>query len=321
MKNKRKKNIIFCAYIDKFYLIKGIAMCLSLIKNKPDVNLWVLCLDDYTEKTFKILALKNTTLISLSEFETNELKMIKKYRLPVEYYWTCTPFLPLYIFQKDKNCTHVAYVDGDIFFYSSLDNLIAELGDASLYLIPHRFPKDEKDKEKSSGKFNAAFVIFKRDNIGLACLNNWGKQCLQWCYWFEEKGKMGNQMYLNNWPKLYNKIIISRNLGIDAAPWNINQYSITKKGVNVFIDGDRLIFYHFHEFKVLGKDKFSLCSRFIIPRYEYKLSPQVRKYIYDPYVRKIKEALEKVLQVDQKFNYFEKRKLIALPNIKPLLVK
>lgn len=296
-------------------------MCLSLIKNEPNVNLWVLCLDKYTEDTIRKLSLKNITLITLSKIENEALKKVKKIRLPVEYYWTITPFLPLYIFRKNKQCTHVAYVDGDMFFYSSISPLVKEISNGSIYIIPHRFPKNEKNRESTSGLYNAGFVAFKRDKSGITCLRTWAKQCIAWCYWKEENGKMGNQMYLNEWPKKYTKVTISSNLGINAAPWNIDQYAIKKINNSVYINNDKLIFYHFHQFKVLGENKFSLCSRYIVPRFEYQLSIRVIEYIYGEYIQKLKEVIEMIKKSDSGFNYYEKRKIIALPNIKSIVFK
>lgn len=300
--------IIFCTYFDKNYLFKGLALHSSLVRYNPSARLWILCMDSYTEENIRKLKLTGVTVIKIDEFEDKELQRAKKNRGRIEYCWTCTPSLLLYVFKKNQECKTAVYVDADLFFYSSIDPIFTELDDKSIYIVEHRFPSDQLGRIETSGRFNVGILAFRRDKEGLACLVRWRNQCLKWCYWKEQDGKMGDQAYLNEWPKLYKNIAISRNLGVNAAPWNIGDYKVRKKNDGVFINADKLICYHFHQFKIFARDKFSFSDG-------YKISSTVKEYIYDPYIQEIKNQTEKVLSIDPYFKAFEKRKKLRFSKI------
>ena len=304
------EEIAYCTYFDKNYLIKGLSMCTSLLKHSPNTTLFVLCMDEYTEKIIRNYKLKNLKIIKLKDFEDKDLLSIKPTRKFFEYYWTCTPSLPLYIFKHYNQFKYVTYVDADLFFYSSPEVAFEELGDNSILTVEHRYPKGQESRIDTSGRFNVAFQIFKKDKEGLSCLRRWRKQCIDWCYYRYEDGKMGDQVYLNEWPDLYKKLVVTSNLGIDAAPWNIKQYAVNSEQsrrkrikkredngglVNkVFINHDTLVCYHFHQFQILTEDSFDLCSG-------YFLQKPIVEYIYNPYVEDLKKQIKFVKSFDSKF--------------------
>lgn len=297
-----KDNIIYCTYFDKGFLLKGLALHASLIKYKPDAKLWILAFDKYTEKILKRMRLKGVTVVALEDFEDRELLAVKPTRQPVEYYWTCTPSWILYIMKKNPSAKYVTYLDGDLYFYSDPDKGVYDIKDKSLLVVEHRFPAGREGMAKVSGRFNVAFNVFKNDEVGKKCLNRWRGQCLDWCYWKPEDGKLGDQMYLNEWPKLYgNNLIISKNVGVDAAPWNISQYKVSEKDNSVYIDNDKLVCYHFHQFQIIGPNHFSRVLG-------YTLSREIVKYIYEPYEEELRMQYEVVKKLDKNFKIKEIKK-------------
>lgn len=287
--------VVFCTYFDKGFLLKGLALHESLIKHSPNAKLWILALDKYTENLLKKMKLKGVTMVSLEKFEDRELLSVKKSRNAVEYYWTCTPSWPLYIFKKRPQTKYIVYLDGDMFFYSDGLKAVEEIGDKSILAVEHRFPKERKGLEVTSGRFNVAFNIFRNDKTGIACLKRWRKQCLEWCYWKHEKGKLGDQMYLDEWPTLYKKsLVISKNIGVNVAPWNVSQYKISEKDSRVYVDNSEMVCYHFHQFQILGPGHYSRVLG-------YTLSKSVVKYIYEPYENELDRQYQKVRSFDNNF--------------------
>jgi hypothetical protein len=288
------EGIIFCTYFNKNYLQKGLALHTSLLKHNPTAKLWILCMDTYTKRLLDKLKLTGVTTITLSQFEDSQLKKAKKNRSLVEYFWTCTPSLPLYIFKHNPRVNKAIYLDADLYFYSSIKPIIEEMGDNSIYIVEHRYPKDQKYRDNVSGRFNVGLIVFKRDKEGLDCLKRWRKQCNKWCYLKPEPGKMGDQMYLNEWPELYTNLVISKNLGVNTAPWNIMQYQVTNKQSQIHINKDQLIFYHFHQLEVLGKNRFNYA-------HGYKFTKNTIDYIYKPYTIELTKQYEIINKYDPSF--------------------
>ena len=127
--------INLCTYFDKNYLSKFLTCMDSVINHDKDVMFYCLCLDDYTYNYLNNLNNKNLTLISLNEVEDCflELKYAKKNREKVEYYFTLSPFLPLYIL-KNFSVEVINYIDSDLYFFDSPRKIIDLLQDYSIII-------------------------------------------------------------------------------------------------------------------------------------------------------------------------------------------
>lgn len=299
-------SVIYCTYFDKGFLLKGLALHTSLIRHNPEANLWILAFDKYTEKILKKMKLKGVTVISLSDFEDKELLAVKPTRHAVEYYWTCTPSWVRYVMKENSLAKHIVYLDGDIYFFSDPDKGTSEIGNKSLLTVEHRFPAGRKGMEVVAGRFNLAFNVFKNNSTGKKCLERWRQQCLDWCYWKPEGDRLGDQKYLNEWPRLYGKdLIVSKNLGIDAAPWNISQYEISAKGKDVYINNDRLICYHFHQFQILGPNHYGRVLGYTLPKAAVDL-------IYKPYEKELDTQYLRIKSFDSTFEIYKTKQDVKM---------
>ena len=249
------KNYSFCTYFDSNYLSRGLTLYGSLLQHcEVPFDLYVLCLD---EESYLYLSNRNDNHlipISLStlEEENPELLIAKNNRSLVEYYFTLSPVFPLYILKK-YNPNIITYLDADLMFFSSPSVIYEELADKSIYTIEHRFREEFKSHE-ISGKFNVQCQLFRNNEIGLDCLKRWKNQCLDWCYDRHEEGKFADQKYLDEWPSLYGTdLVISKNIGVGVAPWNINKEQIQEVKGSFYINNNPIVFYHFHGLKVFNK--------------------------------------------------------------------
>jgi len=243
----------FCTYFDKNYLIHGMTLYRSLLKQCGDFTLYVLCLDDETFEVLNHLNEKRICTISLKEVEGWEPSLLqaKANRGLVEYYFTLSPVLPLFLLEKFQ-MDIVTYLDADLFFFSSPEIAYKELGNRSIYITAHGFSSKLKSREKY-GIYNIQYQSFRNDAIGIKCLNRWKDQCLEWCYDRLEGGKFADQKYLDEWPGLYDELIVSQNNGVGIAPWNIANFETVIDGNNFTVNGCPVVFYHFHGLKILGK--------------------------------------------------------------------
>lgn len=268
----------------------------SLRKHCPDFKIWMLCLDEQAHLELSRLNLSGVVLVALSELEDNDGPLLeaKKSRSLLEYYFTCTPSLPLYVLNQDPAVDLITYLDADLFFVSNVEPVFAEIGNHSIAIIPHGFTKAFK-KWEWNGIFNVGWVTFRRDQNGLACLRWWRERCLEWCYDRVEDNRFADQKYLDDWPSRFQNVVILKHKGANLAPWNIGNYKVSTRGDDVFVDDQPLIFFHFHGFKQL--------SRWIYDTQlgKYKITPPeiVIREIFAPYVKAVSSQMARLQKSDQ----------------------
>jgi hypothetical protein len=276
----------YCTLFDSKYLYRGLAMYESLKKHSNNFHLYIFAFDTRSYNLLKKFNLALVTIISLNEFEDEELLEVKKNRTQVEYCWTCTPSIIKYCIEN-FNLESCTYLDADIYFFSDPNILVEEMGGKSILITEHRYtPK--YDRTITSGVYNVQFMTFKNDTSGMKALNWWRNSCIIWCYNKVEDGKLGDQKYLDDWTFRFEGVHVLKHLGGGVAPWNVQQYKLEEKSFE-------LIFYHFHDFKFLLKDKVDLGS--------YLLRKEDIKILYKPYLIHLKKIEENILLSNDNYDY------------------
>ena len=245
----------FTTFFDKNYLSRGIALIESLKIHCGPHHIFVLCLDKYTFSHLNNLNSPNITPILLHELEAfyPELLPCKNDRKLIEYYFTLSPYLPLFILEKFKT-PHICSLDADILFLSNPTPLFEHLHNFSIIITPHKFSSDLKSSEKF-GLFNVSFQIFKNNTIGIQCLKKWKIECTNWCkdHLDSENERFADQKYLDSWPVVFeNSVKVLDDDVSGLAVWNINNYTLDFKNGQYLSNNLPIIFYHFHNFKLLN---------------------------------------------------------------------
>lgn len=286
----------YCTYFDKNYLYKGLALYRSLERHFPEFTLWILCFDGETYEVLDKLALPSVHVIRLEDFERDDEDLLKAKsgRTAVEYYWTCTPSLPLYVFRQEPVLDGVVYLDSDVFFYHDPSPLFEELGSSSILIHPHRYAPQNEFMAETSGIYNVGMIAFRNDQRGLECLRWWRDRCNEWCFYRVEDGKLGDQKYLDDWPQRFKGVAVSQYPGVGLAPWNIDKYKLTTNDDHVLVDGAPLVFYHFHSFRLLGRGLFEVG--------DYPITSEQKRLIYRPYLRELSKCIARVRRVESKFH-------------------
>jgi hypothetical protein len=236
-----------------------------------------MCFDKLTQ-----MQLPYMRLIRLQDFEHGDVELIrvKAQRTLLEYYFTCTPSLPLHIFEQNPDVDLMTYLDADLFFYSDPQSVFDEIGTGSIAIIPHRFPMFLRHNE-IYGIYNVAWNTFRRDETGLACLNWWRKQCIEWCYTCAEDGRSADQKYLDDWTTRFDNVVVIQNKGADLAPWNLANHTIRLRDGGVYVDDQPLVFFHFHGLKRVNAWAYDPC----VEPYGAVLTWQIRNGIFVPYIQ------------------------------------
>ena len=288
----------FCTLFDSNYLTRGLALYKSLESNCENFRLFIFAFDDRVYKILKEVNLANATIISLKEFEDEELLKVKPTRTTGEYCWTATSSTILYALEK-FNVDSCTYVDADVFFYSSPKVIFDEMGDKSILITEHRY-SPEYNKEIKSGKYCVQLITFRNDDRGLKALKWWRDKCIEWCYARFEDGKFGDQLYLDDWTTRFDNVHVLQHLGGGLASWNVQQYDFKKVNNKIFgkekSSGKEFeaVFYHFHYVRFYKNNQVELGRRY--------LSKEVIEFFYKPYLKYLDELKEIIQKIDNSFD-------------------
>ena len=293
----------FCTLFDSNYLVRGMALHESLTAQAGDFHLTVYCFDDAARRALDKLGLPNLSVIGLEELEFDhpELAAVKPTRSPVEYCWTATPTLPLDMFRRHPDLSDVTYVDADLYFFGGPQVLFDEMGEDSILITPHRYSAAYRHHQRS-GRYNVQFMTFRNDEIGRGCLEWWRDRCLEWCHARLEAGRYGDQKYLDDWTERFDGVHVLQHKGGGLAPWNVAQYELGGQVGAPAVDGEPVIFFHYHGLRLRRDGRHRLAPpAYIIPS-------EARRLLYEPYLAALNRAADRVRRHSPGFVAgFEKR--------------
>lgn len=273
--------VYLCTFFDSRYMRQGLALHRSLIEQRSPFHLWVLCMDAQAHAYLKAADLPHLSLLTLEDIASSDpdIHTAKANRSTVELYFSSKSFLCRHLFDTHPQIDLLTYLDADMFFFSSPEAITREMDGCSVGLTPHRFPPHQKHREQY-GLFNAGFISIRRDASGLACLDWWRKSCFEWCHDRVSEGRFADQGYLSMMPTRFPGVHSISSRGINAAPWNISQFSITQDTEHVMVERDRLVLYHFHGVRRVWGGLYDAG----FAGYRDVMSQDVRRLIYRPYL-------------------------------------
>jgi hypothetical protein len=307
----------YCTFFDVNYLARGIAMYQSLLKESSiPIKLWALCMDAESFIKLTKAGLECMIPIALEDLEKadTELFQVKNNRSRIEYFFTCTPCLPLFILKNEPLIKDITYIDSDLYFYSDPEKIYSEIGDGSICVTPHRYSKRVSDGHKW-GIYNVGFMYFRRDPNGMKCVNWWRERCLEWCYDRSEDGKFADQGYLNDWPERFESVKILDTPGINLAIWNVENTRLSWNGKYVFADGKKLIFYHFHLFREISRRLYKTN----LENYGLERNKILLGKIYQPYANALFAISQSLGSPEKKELRYENKERITAPKKMSLL--
>jgi hypothetical protein len=276
----------YCTYFDHRYLSLGLALHASMRRHCQPFRLWVLCLTEECHAALSKLALPDVVPLRLETLEAHdpELLAAKRDRQTIEYYFTCTPSLIGYVLAQVPEAV-VTYLDADLFFLQRPDVVFDGFADHSILIVPHGFSKANAHLVDSSGIYNVGWVSFRRDEAGLACLRWWRERCLESCS--RENGQCGDQKYLDDFPRKFARVLISRHPGVNLAPWNLDnrRLSIGADG-KPLAEGEPVIFFHFSQLRRIT----AFLWRAPYGNFGAPMTPLARRALFRPYLAEVVAA-------------------------------
>lgn len=247
----------------------------------------MLCMDDTAYRILTELEFPELKPIALEEFEKNDeqLMVAKTNRSRIEYYFTCTPSLPLFILNNGPEVDVITYLDADLFFFHNPAPLFQEMDSASIAIIESRFSTKLKYAE-IYGIYNVGWLSFRRDEIGLDCLNWWKDRCIEWCYDRVENGRFAEQKYLDDWPSRFRNVKVISHKGANLAFWNVSNYRLSMIDEKVLVDEQPLLFYHFCGIKEIIPSVYTSGLRL----YGSQSAALLRNKLYRHYITVMRES-------------------------------
>lgn len=238
--------------------------------------------DDLTQNQLSKFIQEGVQVISIPSFlGQQEFNSIESTRSHIEFMWTLPSVISRKLTEKyfESTISDVVYLDADLFFYASPENIWQEIPSGKISIVRHNFSDRLRVAFPNSGEFNVSWVSFPTNAQGIRCASMWARDCISLCPSIPTlvNGNLvyGDQLYLEKWPKEFSDSLhIIENIGAGVAPWNYENYYFQKKGM-IFVDGVPLIFYHFssHQFGFFLASKIGRVYKQVkkIPRSVYKI--------------------------------------------------
>lgn len=263
----------FCTLFDSNYISKGLALYLSISRYTDDFVMYVMAMDRKCVEMLIKFNIPNIVFECLEDNTTQELLEAKNNRSRAEFCWTCGPYVT-HTFLTKYNLPDITYLDSDLMFFNSPKVIFDELKlkNASVGLSPHFIPYN------ATGKYCVQYCYFKNDIDSLQALTWWRNECIKWCYSQIEDGKYGDQMYLDQMPKLFHNVCDIENRGAGMAYWNSFAYIYTENSVIYKGISYPFLFFHYSGFNI------SWANNKIVVKECYEVNESIRKNIVGPYV-------------------------------------
>lgn len=308
-------NIIFTICSNN-YLAQAKTLGDSVKKHNPDYEFKIFLCDKKNDK-IDYSFLKSYEIIEANQIGIEKFdEMISNYNI-VEFNTSIKPFAFEYLFKAYTNSKYIMYFDPDTYVFSNLKVIEEELGDSSILLTPHIYTPIEFDGKTptentftQNGIYNLGFLALKRSENTNKLLNWWMKRLEINCYNRPEEGIFVDQLPMNFAPIFFENVKISKNLGINMAPWNLHERNLTIKDNTFYVnDNFPLTLYHFSNYNPNNPDLLS--EYYTRVSFENNFNPTL-KQVYDNYRKTILNNnynnLSKIECFYFKSGYTQKRK-------------
>lgn len=267
-----KESEHYVTIFDSLFLPQALALIESMRHHAGSFVLWVIAMDHEAVRVLHELRMPEVRVIPVDEIETDGLLRVKPSRTRGEYCWTVTPFSPDAVFARDPAVARVTYLDADLWFLQSPNPLFAdfEASGAAVLITEHAYAP-QRDEAATSGRFCVQFMTFVRDRSD-PIRHWWQERCIEWCFAHYDDGKLGDQKYLDHFPRLFGaEVHIASQRSWCLGPWNCERFPYSEG-----------IFFHFHGVRLAPRNRINVGSP--LPP-----APTLRE-VYLPYTRALASA-------------------------------
>ncbi len=237
-----------CTIIAPNYLPQAFALIASIREHYPTAPFFLLVTDECDMVNLDSHSI-NWVRVGDLPITSEELEWLNSYYDVVEFATALKPFLLRHIL--DLDFTSAIFLDPDMLLLSKLDDifLIAERG--SIVLTPHRISPAQASNLFYTdstflqfGTFNLGFVAVGQAAISF--LDWWAKKLLYFSTRHVEDLYFTDQKWVNLAPA-YFECTILKDPGLNLAPWNLDERSLSTVDGVIYANGVQLRLIHFSQ--------------------------------------------------------------------------
>ena len=217
------------------YLAQAKALGDSILQTNPDYHFFIGLVDTLSPEINYEIEIGHP-IILINELNILDFDSLwKKYNI-IELNTCVKPFYLEYFTKKYPDLTHLMYFDPDTFIFGSLADIETELNNnKEIILTPHilsPIPLDDKSPSENIflnyGIYNLGFIGIKNPKNNLSFFKWWGERTYKIGYNKVAQGLFVDQLWMNLTPLYFDNTVISKNFGLNMAPWNLHERFITK---------------------------------------------------------------------------------------------
>jgi hypothetical protein len=235
------------------YLGQALTLGKSYLKENSDSEFIIGLVDKYDPSidyaSYAPIRFLTTGELNYPEF----LEMQARYNI-TEFNTAVKPFYFEYLFNHGYE--KAIYLDPDIAVYDSLHELFDLLSTHDVLLTPHTLSLDHKQAQRwqrianQVGIYNLGFLGLKKSANTNELLQWWKKKLEVDCYMIPAEGLFVDQIWANYFPVFFKKSYLIMEHRYNMAYWNFGERTLEKKNGIYWVNGERLKFFHFSNYKM-----------------------------------------------------------------------
>ena len=275
---------------DYNYLSKGIALYESLLDTSNDFVLHYLCIDIESFDKLSKYECDTLKVYNVNDLLNSDTSLMDVKNSEYRYFcWSLASYFTQHLMKKLD--VPLIYIDSDIYFHQSINELYNLMESKSIGIFKHR----QFTTERPEGAYNVGVCYFNNDVVGKHILNWWSDAVLYKKY--PQLATCGDQKYLDAFPSMCpDDLIFDESTIGHGAPWlwQLYDFSELDNSGEIIWNGNKqkLFFTHFSQF-IYNEDNY-------IPSVMHHIYTSLNMYteiselnlIYDNYYNKLKKIVK-----------------------------
>ncbi|MFC7356862.1 hypothetical protein ACFQO1_04115 [Jejudonia soesokkakensis] len=304
------------------YLGQANALKESFLTHNPTFTFYIILVDKRSEQV-DYTNFNPAQILTIAEIDGLDLPdLISRYDI-IELNTSIKPSVFKHIISNNINAEVIYYLDPDLYFYDTLEEVTTILKTKNAVLTPHilsEIPRDGMLPDENIflkfGIYNLGFIgINVNSEFSLKMLDWWEERTIHHGYNWPKIGYFVDQLWMALAPIFFDNVEILKTFNYNMAPWNLHERRIISiKGNKVLLnDETNLVFYHFS--KLANNDK--------------DISREYNRYTFEdfPLLKELYNNYQKTIESHHYTNYknipigYDVRQIVSKKYVKGSLLK